>query len=243
MSLQVRHYCLRRTRSQLLNLVWAALLLLVGAVLAAVFWSGLGVTRTGRDLGDYFMLAFSGFGGAAALAGGSYEAFASIRNALFPEKSRLAASIRSQLPCPEEAPGVAELFDMVDRDIEQNGRWFDRVAVGREWVLGDEATLLSRVRAVFGRNEVQTFRHGGRTQTRRVVQLVLLDDRRQAHITGLRDPRKMEPLLDCLRGAIPDALFCPYGQFLDYCEKTEEEWEELLRGYNARKARREAAAI
>ena len=35
---------------------------------------------------------------------------------------RLAKSIRSQLPYPDEAPPVEELFAMVDRDIQANGQ-------------------------------------------------------------------------------------------------------------------------
>ncbi len=61
--------------------------------------------------------------GAGAILVGLVLAYRSLRDALRPEKSALARSIRSQLPYPEEAPPVKELFAMVDQDLKQNGQW------------------------------------------------------------------------------------------------------------------------
>ncbi len=87
------------------------------------------------------MYRLSPFLGAGAALIGLFLAFLSLRDALFPEKSALAQSIRSQLPYPDEAPGVQELFAMVDRDLKENGQWFGKLGVGREWVLGGPGLL------------------------------------------------------------------------------------------------------
>jgi len=232
-------WCLQRTRYRLANLGLAALFLVIGACLGALFLYQAPADKSGWDISDYGTLAVAGIGGVGFLAAAVYEGWTSIRDALFPEKSRLAKSIRSQLPFPDEAPPVKELFAMVDRDIRENGRWFDRAAVGKEWLLGDDASLLSRVRVVFGRNETTIHHRGGRTQTSRTIQVYVLDDRKQVQVTGLRDPGELKPLLDCLKLRCPEALFLPYDKYPDYCGKSEEEWQALLREYNARKAGRE----
>ena len=72
--------------------------------------------------------------------------YRSLRDALVPEKSALAQSIRDQLPHPDEAPAVKELFAMVDQDLKQNGQWCGKLGVGKEWVLGDEVSRISRIR-------------------------------------------------------------------------------------------------
>ena len=72
---------------------------------------------------------------------------------------------------------------MVDRDIEANGQWFDRVAIGKEWVLGDEVTSIARIRGVFPRDEIKVHYSGGRRQSARVVELYIVDDRKQVQVT------------------------------------------------------------
>ncbi len=232
-------YCLQRTRYRLANLGLAALCLVIGACLGALFLYQAPSDKSGWELADYGTLAVAGIGGVGFLAAAVYEGWTSIRDALFPEKSRLAKSIRSQLSYPDEAPPVKELFAMVDEDIRENGRQFDRAYVGKEWLLGDDASRLSRVRVVFWRDETTVRHRGGRTQTSRTIQVYVLDDRKQVQVTGLRDPRELTPLLDCLKLRCPEALFLPYDQYQDYCGKNEEEWQTLLREYNARRAERE----
>ena len=46
------------------------------------------------------------------------------------------------------------LFAMVDKDIQASGQWFDRVAIGKEWVLGDDVSSIARIRGVFSRDEI-----------------------------------------------------------------------------------------
>ena len=45
-----------------------------------------------------------------------------------------------------EAPDWQDLFAMVDQDLAANGRWFGKMGIGRDWMLGDEACALARVR-------------------------------------------------------------------------------------------------
>lgn len=232
-------YCLQRTRRRLARLVWAVLFLLIGLACGFVFVLEITGDRSGWEIVDYVTVIIAGVIGLSGILGGLYEAFTDVRDAFFPGKSRLARSIRSQLPYPEAAPGVKELFAMVDEDIRENGQWFDRVAVGKEWVLGDEASAISRIRVVCGRNEVCRRHYGGRVQTSRIIELYLMDDRRQVQATGLRDGRELEALLGCLRLRAPEALFCSYKEYMNYCSKSEEEWQTLEREFGHRRALRE----
>lgn len=231
--------CLKRTRKRIVNLLWAALFLFAALALltyAASCWTS---DRSYWEVKDWVTAILSTVLGLTALAAGLYESVTSIRDTFFPSKSRLAKSIRSQLPYPEEAPPVKELFAMVDKDILENGVWFDRVVVGREWVLGDDATYIPRIRAVFGRDEIQRRRVNGRTITGEVIQLYIIDDRKQVQATGLRNPNELKQLLECLRLRAPDALFLPYDQFPDYAAKSREEWDTINREFQTGKARRE----
>lgn len=232
-------YCLQRTRRRLTHLLWAALLLVISAACGVTFFVRLQTDRALWETEDYLTLAVAGTLTVGAALLGLYEGYTSLRDALMPEKSRLATSIRSQLPYPDEAPGVRDLFGMVDQDIRENGQWFDRIAVGKEWVLGDEVSFIPRIRAVFGRDEIQRRHSGSRTTTTRIIELYILDDRRQVQISDLRDPNELPLLLECLKLRAPDALFLPYSQYLDYCGKSDEEWDALLLDYRRRKSERE----
>lgn len=232
-------YCLQRTRQRLARLVWAALFLLFGAGCAVAFVVKMMEDRSGWEIMDYAKAVVIAAAGAASVIGGLYEGYTDIRDALFPAKSRLARSIRSQLPYPDGAPGVKELFAMVDKDIRENGQWFDRVAVGKEWVFGDDVSSISRIRAVFGRDEIVRRHSNGRTQTTRIIELYIIDDRRQVQISDLRNPAELEALLKCLRLRAPEALFLPYSKYLDYCGKTDEEWQQLELEFRRRRAGRD----
>ena len=188
-------------------------------------------------------LAVSGVLGPTAVLGGFYLIYVGVRDAFFPEKSVLAKSIRSQLPFPDEAPPIGKLFAMVDSDICDNGLWFDRVAVGREWVLGDEASYIPRIRAVFGRDEIQSRRTGNTTTTTRILQVYIMDDRHQVQVSDLKTPSELPMLLDCLKLRAPDALFMPYAQFVNYNSMDDGEWETVERDYRSRKAKRASKAV
>ena len=232
-------YCLDRTRKRLARLVWALLYLLFALAGGVVFYMQLQEDRSAWEISDWAFTVFSAGAALVFTALGLYEAYTDLRDAFFPAKSRLAQSIRSQLPYPDEAPDVSELFAMVDKDIQENGQWFDRAAVGKQWVFGDDVTSVDRIRVVFGRDEIVRHHHNGRTQTSRTVELWILDDRRQAQCTALRNFKELQPLMDCIRLRAPDALYRPYSEYAGYCGKSDEEWQALEREYRQRRAQRE----
>ena len=140
-------YCLDRTRKRLGRLLWSVLYLLLAAGCGVVFFMGFGEEKT--EIADWAVWIVSGGGFAVFMVCFVVETYMDLRDAFFPAKSRLANSIRSQLPYPDEAPPVEELFAMVDQDIQANGQWFDRVAIGKEWVFGDDVSSIARIRGVF----------------------------------------------------------------------------------------------
>lgn len=105
---------------------------------------------------------------------GLYLAFVGLRDRLLPEKSDLAESIRRQLKYPDEAPDVSELFAMVDRDIAESGTWFGNFAIGNEWVLGDKAMRLDRLRGIFYQI---TAHRNSQGQTHFSYQIFLVDEK------------------------------------------------------------------
>ena len=168
--------------------------------------------------------------------------YAGARDTFFPEKSALAASIRSQLPYPEEAPPVGELFAMVDRDLKANGRWFDEMGIGREWVLGEQVNRIDRIRGVFVVDETRTRRSGGRTITSRVLQLVLVDDRWQKHITDFKKPQELRAAADCLALRVPDARRGTNSQWSAFWSMDESEREAFERDFRQKQSRRASEA-
>ena len=129
---------------------------------------------------------------------------------------------------------------MVDRDIEAGGLWFGRVAVGREWVLGDDVSALSRIRGVFPRDEIKVRYTNGRSQSSRVIELYIVDDRRQVQTTGLRRPGDLQGAVDCLRKRVPEAAFGEYGsgEWSAFLHQTEEEWQARERAFRRRREQR-----
>ena len=204
-------YCLSRTRKRLAWLIWALLVLALAGVMLVMLSVGLKQDRAYFETMDYVTLAFCGVGGLLFLLGGLYLAYVAIRDSFFPAKSTLAKSIRSQLPYPDEAPPVEELFAMVDKDLEENGQWFDAVGIGREWVLGDEATYIPNIRGVYGRNEVHHRANGN--GLRRITQLLIVDNRQQRFITDMMDYRELDAAIQCLRLRAPLAEFGNYAQY------------------------------
>ncbi len=232
-------YCLQRCHNRLALLGWAVLLWFISAACIVVFITQIQEERDYWEATDYAMTGCAAVFGVACFLGGLYEGYISLRDALCPDKSRLAKSIRSQMPYPDGNYDVKELFAMVDKDIRENGLWFDRVAVGQEWVLGDDASYIPRIRAVFGRDEV-VYRHvNGGTQARRIIELYILDDHKHLQMTVLRKPRELSVLLDCLKLRAPDALFLPYDEYHNYNSKSDDEWEHICREYRIRKSQRE----
>ena len=231
-------YCLQRTRGQLIQLVWAAIFLLVGAAGAAWLVLNWLEDRTGWEYMDYIKMAVGGLVAVAGLLAAIYEAYTGLRDAFVPEKSALAQSIRSQLPYPDEAPPVRELFAMVDQDLRQNGQWFGKLGIGKEWVLGDEVSYIPRIRGVFGRNERRTSSSGDRTRVTLIIQLWIIDDRQQQQLTDLKTPKELKGAMDYLRQRVPAAVFGTYDskEYKELIYAKEEEWYVKERAYRQRKA-------
>lgn len=145
----VEGYCLQRTRGRLIQLLWAAIILLVVAALSVYLVASWMEGGPERGYKDYIILIVGGTVVVGGLLIAIYEAYTGVRDVFCPEKSRLAQSIRNQLTYPEEAPPVKELFAMVDEDIRRNGQWFGNLAVGEKWIFGDEVSYIPRIRGVF----------------------------------------------------------------------------------------------
>ena len=237
-------YCLQRTRGRLIGLIPAALLAVGGGL--AIWFFAVAETmpyeaeRLKEEMSfGYYLIPVVGAG---AILVGLFLAYRSLRDALVPEKSALARSIRSQLPYPEEAPPVKELFAMVDQDLKQNGQWFGRLGVGKAWVLGDEASSIPRIRGVFSRVERHTRHAGKRTQVTYIYEIWIVDDRRQQQVTSLRSKREVEEAMDCLRRRVPAAVFGEYDSReyndLIYAEEEEQRYAQE-RAYRSRAAQYE----
>ena len=229
-------YCLDRTRKRLARLLWSVLYLFLAAGCGVVFFMGFGEEKT--EISDWAVWIVSG--GAFVLFAGCflYETYTDLRDAFCPAKSRLARSIRSQLPYPDEAPPVGELFAMVDKDIEANGQWFDRVAIGKEWVLGDDVSAIPRIRGVFSRDEIKVHYSNGRRQSARIVELYIVDDRRQVQTTGMRKPAELQAAVTCLRLRAPEAHFDDHACMARFLDCTEEEWQSRERSFQRRRDQR-----
>lgn len=235
-------YCLSRTRQRLVYVLLGVLLLFLAFCMGVYGYSSFEEGTSWWGFTEYLKFVVCIVAVVGFTAAGIYEGYTAIRDFLFPEKSMLAQSIRSQLPYPDAVPDWKELFAMVDRDIAENGQWFEKVAIGKEWVLGDQASYIPRIRAIFGRNELKTVHSNNGTRTRRTVQLLIVDDRKQAQITTLRDPRELEAILSCLRLRTPAAHFGNFNEYIGYCNKTDMEWYTLERNFQKRKERLQAGA-
>lgn len=229
-------YCLDRTRKRLARLLWSVLYLLLAAGCGVVFFMGFGEEKT--EISDWAVWIVSGGGFLVFAVCCLYETYSDLRDAIYPSKSRLAKSIRSQLPYPDEAPPVEELFTMVDQDIQANGQWFDRVAIGKDWVLGDDVSSIARIRGVFPRDEITAHYSNGRRQSSRVIELYIVDDRKQIQTTGLRRPDELKAAVDCLRLRAPEARFDDYAALSDFLGRTEEEWQVMERDFRRRRNER-----
>ena len=236
-------YCLDKTRKRLASLGIAIILLFLGVCLCIYGWLLIQSDMTEWEARQYLELAVGLIGGLGFLASGIGTAYIALRDTFCPEKSTLARSIRSQLPYPDAAPGVRELFAMVDQDIRENGIWFDKVAVGKEWVLGEVASYIPRIRVFFGRDEFRTHRSGDRVNTNRIIELYILDDRRQTQIMTLRDPKELQSLMDCIALRAPDALVRPYKEYATWRSKSDMEWENMLREYRVKQGERELSSF
>lgn len=238
-----KSWCLQRTRHRLVLLIYVAFFGVIGVISGLILLSELRTDHSGWNYENYVLIIATAVITPLAIGMAVYNGYCALRDFFCPGKSRLAKSIRSQLSVPAEAPDYRELFEMVDSDIRENGLWFDRVAVGKKWIFGDDVSAIERVRVVFKRDEIVQRHTKDRTYTSRVLELVSLDDRQQEQRSGLRDMRELNPLVECVSLRCPDALILDYKEFLNYKTMDEDEWNTVLRDFQHRKWRRENQTI
>ena len=224
-------YCLTRTRKRLIWCLWAAILLVFAAGMGVMFYVGLGQDRTYWETKDYVVLAVSGGGAVFMAVLAVCLGYMGIRDAFFPEKGTLAQSIRNQLPFPDGAPPVDQLFAMVDNDLKENGSWFGEVGIGKEWVLGDEANRLDRIRGIFTVDKIHQRSTQTGTRTSRTLELVLIDNRWQKSVTDFKDPQDLRAAAEFIALRVPDAVRGVNDQYADFLKKNDIERENFEREF------------
>lgn len=236
-------YCLSRTRKRLTWLIWAFLVLVVSAALFFMLKVGLEQDKTYWETMDYVTLAVCGVGGPLLLIGGLYLGYTAVRDTFFPARSALAQSIRNQLPYPDSSPPVDELFAMVDKDLMENAQWFGPVGIGREWVLGDGANKIDRIRGIFVVNEIhQHHTHTG-IRTSRNMELVLIDDRWQRTVTSFNNLKDLQAAADCLALRVPEARCGNNSENIDFWTMDEAAREDFERKFRQKQNRRASERI
>lgn len=243
-------YCLSRTRKRLTGLLWALLLLFLSVCLGVFFLDGMGTDRAYWEVRDYVTLVLSGGGTVVLAAAGIYLGYTAVRDTFFPARSALARSIRDQLPDPDEAPGVAELFAMVDGDLAEHGQWFGPVGIGREWVLGDEANRIDRIRGIFTVDKIRVHNSQTGSHSSRTLELVLIDDRWRKSSTSFRDPEELHAAADLLALRVPAARRGTNDQYQDFLHMDRIEQDHFDREFlreqerlTAARTQAEAAAV
>ncbi len=239
-SQQPHTYCLDRAKGQAGNFLWGVVILFLGVCVGVYGCTQIGADKTGWDYMEYVKMGVGLLFGAGLLVLGGCMIFVSLRDSLQPGNSTLARSIRSQLPRPEEAPDWQELFAMVDRDLAAGANWFEKVGIGREWVLGDEATYIPNIRGVYGRNEIH--HRPNNNGLRRITQLLIVDDRQQRFITDMMDYRELEAAIQCLRLRAPLAEFGGYADYNRITGLSQDEWDRREQEFRVRRARQGESA-
>lgn len=236
-------YCLSRTRKRLTWLIWAFLVLVVSAALFYMLKVGLDQDKTYWETMDYVTLAVCGVGGPLLLIGGIYLGYTAVRDTFFPARSTLAKSIRNQLPYPEESPPVEELFSMVDKDLLENAQWFGPVGIGREWVLGDGANKIDRIRGIFVVNEIHQHHTQTGIRTSRNMELVLIDDRWQRTVTSFNNLKDLQAAADCLALRVPEALRGVNSENMDFWTMDQDARNDFERKFRQKQNRRASERI
>ena len=231
-------YCLQRTRGRLIQLLWAAIILLAVAALSVYLVTSWMEGGPERGYTDYIIMIVGGMAVVGGLLIAIYEAYTGVRDVFCPEKSRLAQSIRNQLTYPEEAPPVKELFAMVDEDIRRNGQWFGNLAVGEKWILGDEVSYIPRIRGVFFKDEIRTHHSNGQLRSSRIMQLWIVDDRQNRQLTDFKSPKALKSAFEFLQKRVPAAVFGLYDsrEYKALAYANEDEWYEKDRAYRQKTA-------
>lgn len=236
-------YCLSRTRKRLTWLIWAFLLLVVSVSLFCLLKVWLEQDKTYWETMDYVKLAVCGAGGPLLLIGGLYLGYTAVRDTFFPARSALAQSIRNQLPYPDSSPPVDELFAMVDQDLMENAQWFGPVGIGQEWVLGDKANKIDRIRGIFVVNKIHQHHTQTGIRTSRNMELVLIDDCWQRTVTSFNNLKDLQAAADCLALRVPEARRGANSENIDFWTMDEAAREDFEREFRQKQNRRASERI
>lgn len=133
---------------------------------------------------------------------------------MYPGRGWLARSLRPYLEESGETDVLA-LFRRIDKDMEAHGRQFDSVWVGREWVLGEGAMPIERIRGIF------SFKTPTGTQPE--CNICLVDDRRQVQITSLASESYLNKVYSYLTKLLPRAACGNFRDYINFVGKTDEE--------------------
>lgn len=121
---------------------------------------------------------------------------------------------------------IQAIFAQIDKDIEENGKKFGKIRVGKDWILGIEAMRIDRIRGIF------TFRMWRGKM--REHSICLVDDRQNILTTSLTLAKQLDELNDYLTGLLPRAATGNFKDYLAFIAKDKEEMEafndEFLHG-------------
>lgn len=147
----------------------------------------------------------------------------SILSMRYPDRGVLGKSLLSYTDGTKYG-NVRSLFLRIDEDMAANGRKFGYLWVGEEWVLGDEAMRIERIRGIF---RIKIWRG-----KRHEYAICLVDDRRNVQTTNIDRESHLDGCYYYLTGLLPHTFrgesMGEYGEFIGM---DDEKLEEFNRTY------------
>lgn len=141
-----------------------------------------------------------------------------------PEYGKLGRSLRRYSDGSIHT-NVSSMFELIEKDIHENGRQFGKVWVGKEWVLGDEAMRIDRIRGIFDLRQWNTQRMD--------YYICLIDDLKNDQTTELILEVEMNRLYSYLTSIIPYARRGTYKDYMNFFRMSDAEMEFLNKSIHA----------
>lgn len=146
-----------------------------------------------------------------------YKLFVAISALINPENGVLGKSLRVYSDGTVETD-IPHMFRKVDEDLTDGCMTFGRLLVGKEWILGEEAMRVNRVRGIFRSNMLK--------KNAREYGIILVDDNDNILTATITRKSDWEAAYNYLTGLFPQA---DSGEMKDYmtfiahsCEEREE---------------------